>query len=187
MSAWGISYDLMAVEENAWDWFTDGSAENAWWLHYSPTQEWPWKTIVKKNVLNGQSFGWYISPSTLYGKRYAPRLWIHRHWWTALWLVRAQEGERAQLLLPNPTFFSSFPQMLMPREIPNIISAHLSISKSAFLGNEPATKPMVHLWMLLYPIANTVFHQTQTKEKKHSFLHLTITVQSVFWGRWESR
>lgn len=31
-SLWQISYNLMAVEGNAWDWFTDGSVvENRWW------------------------------------------------------------------------------------------------------------------------------------------------------------
>lgn len=32
MPVWGISYNLMAAEGNAFDWFTDGSAvENRWW------------------------------------------------------------------------------------------------------------------------------------------------------------
>lgn len=88
--------------------------------------------------------------------------------------------DRAQLPLFSPTSFFFFPQMLIPKQT-LIKSLHTCLSeKSAFQGTQPATKPIVHLWMHSNSTTSAVFYHSQTKVFNHHLLHFLITAQSYF-------
>ena len=63
-------------------------AENRWWPHYSSSQGWPWRTVVREQLPQKQSFRQCWSP-TLCGKR-LEYTWSHELNDGCLnWLVRA--------------------------------------------------------------------------------------------------
>lgn len=134
---------------------------------------------MRENSPNGQSFGRCFIICIVRAEKY-PKVMDSQTMMNGSLIGqrsgRIELNSLCSVLLP----FFSFPQMLIPKQT-LIKSLHTCLSeKSAFQGTQPATKPIVHLWMHSNSTTSAVFYHSQTKVFNHHLLHFLITAQSYF-------